>query len=106
MHTSIGYGADMGHRHWFKLPFQAPDLPVPHGLLPSGRLMSSVEDMAHYLIAHLYGGCYAEMQIFSTEGIAVLHRREVEFSMGGVSARRYGMGWLVIERLRPGNGRL
>jgi CubicO group peptidase (beta-lactamase class C family) len=49
-------GLAMGHRHWFSLPFPAPNLPVPRGSLPSGQLISSAEDMAHYLIAHLNGG--------------------------------------------------
>ena len=50
----------MGHRHWFSLPFPAPDLPIPRGSLPSGQLISCAEDMAHYLIAHLNGGRYGD----------------------------------------------
>ena len=54
-------GLAMGHRHWFSLPFPAPDLPIPRGSLPSGQLISCAEDMAHYLIAHLNGGRYGEV---------------------------------------------
>ena len=87
----------MGHRHWFSLPFPAPDLPIPQGSLPSGQLISSAEDMAHYLIAHLNGGRYGEAQILSAAGIEELHRGAADFTMMGVSAGRYGMGWFDID---------
>ena len=38
-------------------------MPVPLGSLPSGQLISCAEDMAHYLIAHLNGGRYGDVQI-------------------------------------------
>jgi CubicO group peptidase (beta-lactamase class C family) len=87
-------GLAMGHRHWFGRPFPAPNLPVPHGSLPSGQLISSAEDMAHYLIAHLNGGRYGDVQILSAAGIDELHRGVAEYVVGGISAGRYGMGWL------------
>jgi CubicO group peptidase (beta-lactamase class C family) len=87
----------MGHRHWFSLPFPTPDLPIPHGSLPSGQIISSTEDMAHYLIAHLNGGRYGDTQILSQAGIEELHHGAVEFNMMGVSAGRYGMGWFDID---------
>ena len=49
--------------------------------------------MAHYLIAHLNGGRYGDVQILSSAGIDELHRGAVEFSDVGVSDGRYGMGW-------------
>ena len=58
-------GLAVGHRYWFGLPFPAPNLPIPPGSLPSGQLISSAEDMAHYLIAHLNGGRYGDVQILS-----------------------------------------
>jgi CubicO group peptidase (beta-lactamase class C family) len=87
----------MGHRHWFSRPYPTPNLPVPRGSLPSGQLISSTEDMAHYLIAHLNGGRYGDVQILSEAGIDKLHRGEAEFIMGGVSVGRYGMGWFDID---------
>jgi CubicO group peptidase (beta-lactamase class C family) len=86
-------GLAMGHRHWFSLPFPARDLPIPQGSLPSGQLISSAEDMAHYLIAHLNGGRYGDEQIISETGIQELHRGAAEFSMGNGPAGRYAMGW-------------
>ena len=90
-------GLAMGHRHWFSIPFPAPDLPVPLGSLPSGQLISCVEDMAHYLIAHLNGGCYADQHILSEAGIDQLHRGVKEYVAMGISGGFYGMGWFDID---------
>jgi CubicO group peptidase (beta-lactamase class C family) len=90
-------GLAMGHRHWFSLPFPAPGLPIPRGSLPSGQLISCVEDMAHYLIAHLNGGCYGNVQILSAAGIEALHHGVKEYIMMGISGGFYGMGWFEID---------
>jgi CubicO group peptidase (beta-lactamase class C family) len=86
-------GLAVGYRHWFSLPFPAPDLPIPVGSLPSGQLISCAEDLAHYLIAQLNGGRYGDVQILSEAGIDEMHRGAVEFVMLGKTAGRYGMGW-------------
>jgi CubicO group peptidase (beta-lactamase class C family) len=83
----------VGHRHWFSLPFPAPDLPIPAGSLPSGQLISCAEDLAHYLVAQLNGGRYGDVQLLSPAGIDDLHRGEKEFTFGNISAGKYGMGW-------------
>jgi CubicO group peptidase (beta-lactamase class C family) len=90
-------GLAMGHRHWFSLPFPEQDMPIPRGSLPSGQLISSAEDMAHYLIAHLNGGRCGDVQILSGAGIETLHRGAAEYVAMGVSAGRYGMGWFDID---------
>jgi CubicO group peptidase (beta-lactamase class C family) len=90
-------GLAVGYRYWFSLPFPAPDMPIPQGSLASGQLISCAEDMAHYLIAHLNGGRYGEVQILSAAGIAELHHGAAEFTMMGVTAGRYGMGWFDID---------
>ncbi len=90
-------GLAVGHRHWFSIPFPARNLAIPSGSLPSGQLISSAEDMAHYLIAHLNGGRYGEAQILSEAGIDELHRGAAEYSAGKISAGRYGMGWFDID---------
>jgi CubicO group peptidase (beta-lactamase class C family) len=95
--TAQQNGLAMGHRHWFGRPFPAPNLPIPRGSLPSGLLISSAEDMAHYLIAHLNGGHYGEVQILSGAGIDTLHRGALEYVTLGISAGRYGMGWFDID---------
>jgi hypothetical protein len=95
-------GLAMGHQSWFGFPIAVPDLPVPAGSLPSGQLISSSEDMAHYLIAHLNEGRYGEVKLLSPAGIAELHRPAVEANTMGVSMGSYGMGWFVEE---TGQGR-
>jgi CubicO group peptidase (beta-lactamase class C family) len=87
-------GLAVGHRYWFGQPFPAPNLSVPSGSLPSGQLISSAEDMAHYLIAHLNGGCYCSVQILSEAGVAELHRGAAEINEMGLSLGSYGMGWI------------
>jgi len=91
------YGLAMGHRYWFGHPFPAPNLSFPPGSLPSGQLISSAEDMAHYLIAHLSGGRYGGAQIISEAGIHELHRGAVEINEMGLSLGSYGMGWISQE---------
>ncbi len=87
-------GLAVGHRYWFALPF-ASNLPIPRGSLPSGQLISSAEDMAHYLIASLNEGAYGKAQIVSGASIREMHRGAAEYVKFGVSAGQYGMGWFV-----------
>jgi CubicO group peptidase (beta-lactamase class C family) len=84
----------MGHRYWFGRPIPAPNLSIPLGSLPSGQLISCAEDMAHYLIAHLNGGRYRDMQILSEAGIDELHRGAVEWREMGIDFGFYAMGWV------------
>jgi CubicO group peptidase (beta-lactamase class C family) len=90
-------GLAVGHRHWFSLPFPVPDMPVAVGSLPSGLLISSAEDMAHYLIAHLNEGRYGDAQILSGAGIDEVHRGVAEYITWGISGGWYGMGWFDID---------
>jgi hypothetical protein len=53
--------------------------------------------MAHYLIAHLNGGRYGEVQILSQAGIDEMHRGVKEIKMGELSGGFYGMGWFEID---------
>jgi len=104
MHHSYTFKEDaqpdnlaIGYRHWFSLPFPARNLPIPLGSIPSGQLISCSEDMAHYLIAHLNGGRYGNVQILSSTGIDTLHRGVKEINMGDMSAGFYGMGWFEVD---------
>lgn len=91
-------GMAPGHQSWFGIPVPAPDLPMPAGSLPSGQLISSAEDMCHYLIAHLNGGRFGEQQILSPAGMAQLLYPAAETSMLDGEKGWYGMGWYVEER--------
>lgn len=90
-------GLALGHRYWFAAPFAVRDLPIPLAAQAGGELISSAEDMAHYLIAHLNRGRYGDAQILSGEGIDELHRGGVEAREMGVSVGQYGMGWFITD---------
>jgi CubicO group peptidase (beta-lactamase class C family) len=90
-------GLAVGHRYWFAHPFAIPDLPIPRGSLASGQLISSAEDMAHYLIAHLNEGRYKDVQILSPAGINELHRGAAEYRAMGMTVGKYGMGWFFSD---------
>jgi CubicO group peptidase (beta-lactamase class C family) len=88
-------GMAVGYRYWFAIPFAEPNLPTPRGSLPAAGLISSSEDMARYLIAHLNEGRYGSAQILSAAGIDELHRPAVEANAMGLSFDHYGMGWFI-----------
>jgi CubicO group peptidase (beta-lactamase class C family) len=90
-------GLAVGHRYWFAHPVAIRHLPLPRGSLPSGQLISSSEDLAHYLIAHLNGGRYGEAQVLSSTGIDEMHRPVTEQLVMGKPVVTYGMGWFVAK---------
>lgn len=79
-----------GHRYWLWWPV-AYEAPYPRGQTPAGFLISSAEDMSHYLLAQLNGGSYAGQPVLSPQGIALLHTAGARIS----ASRSYGMGWVV-----------
>jgi CubicO group peptidase (beta-lactamase class C family) len=84
------HGLAIGHRYWFGVP--APmKTPLPRGSLPSGYLISSAEDLSHYLIAQLNDGHYGNAVILSPEGIVELHHPAV----AAFGENQYAMGWFI-----------
>ncbi|MDQ3702829.1 MAG: beta-lactamase family protein [Chloroflexota bacterium] len=79
-------------------------LPVPYheryntSQLPSGYLISSAEDLTHFLVAQLNGGRFGAAGVLSPEGIAALQapgvpiRDSIEGPVGS-GAETYGLGW-------------
>ncbi|MEJ2352668.1 MAG: serine hydrolase [Anaerolineales bacterium] len=103
-----GDGLAVGYRYWFGVPIPVPNLSIPPGSLPSGQLISCAEDMAHYLIAHLNGGHYGDVQILSSAGIDEMQRgvaRRVEDRLAQRHRPRlwrlYGPGARTEERHCP-----
>ena len=86
-----------GHRYWFGFPIPAPNIPFPLSSLPAGGLISTSEDLARYLIAHLNGGRYGNAQVLSKAGIEELHRGVAEQRLMGKPVAAYGMGWFVTK---------
>jgi hypothetical protein len=59
--------------------------------VPAGYLISSAEDMTHYLVAQMNGGRFGATSILSSQGIATMHAPGVPREGGSGS---YGMGWI------------
>lgn len=78
------HGMATGYRWWFGFPVPAT-LPFIRAELPAGFLISSAQDMAHYLIAQMNGGRYRGHSILSPQGIAFMRT-----PAAGVP---YGNGW-------------
>jgi hypothetical protein len=53
-------------------------------------MISSAEDLGHYLVAQLNGGRYGEAQILSPGNVALMHKPAVESFDGSYS---YAFGW-------------
>ena len=88
-------GMATGYRYWLWWPI-AFDAPYPRRQTPAGFLISSAEDMSHYLSAHLNGGAYAGQAILSPSGVDTLHAPGAPLRVGATSA--YAMGWVVRDQ--------
>jgi CubicO group peptidase (beta-lactamase class C family) len=82
-------GLATGHRSWlgYPRPFEAP---YSRAAMPSSYLISSAEDMTHFLSMQLNGGRYQGTSVLSPDGIAVMHAPAVR---QGTRDIFYGMGW-------------
>lgn len=85
---AIQHGMATGHRRWFGVPVAAT-LPYNRAEIPSGFVISSAEDMAHFLIAQMNGGRYRDRSVLSPRGIALMHTEPTPHT--------YAMGWEVIQ---------
>lgn len=66
------------------------DYPYDLPQAPSGFLMASAEDLAHFLIAQLNGGRFGPATILSAQGIAAMQAPGVAIGDG---EETYGLGW-------------
>jgi CubicO group peptidase (beta-lactamase class C family) len=60
----------------------------PSGV-PSGYLVSSVQDMSHFLTASLNSGRYRQQRVLSSRAVAAMQRGQVDAGDGS----SYGLGW-------------
>jgi len=84
-------GMATGYRMWFGIP-RPSNVPDNRGNLPSGYLICSSEDMAHYLIAQLNDGRYGNVSVLSPEGVAEMHQAAVPTDSPDT---HYAMGWYI-----------
>ncbi len=83
------HGLATGYSFWFGVPV-ASDFTYSRAFRPTGGLVSTSEDLGHYLIAQLNGGRYASASVLSPAGIAEQHRAAARI---GDTDTYYGMGW-------------
>jgi CubicO group peptidase (beta-lactamase class C family) len=83
------HGLATGYRMWFGFPIPYREL-APRAHIPSGQQFSSVEDLAHLLIAHLNGGNYQGSSILSAAGIESMQNTPVS---SGANCATYSMHW-------------
>jgi hypothetical protein len=74
---------------WFGIPV-ASDLTYSRAFRSTGGLISTSEDLSHYLVAQLNGGRYAGTSVLSPAGIAEQHRPAARIDG---TDDYYGMGW-------------
>ncbi|MCE3198483.1 serine hydrolase [Paenibacillus sonchi] len=82
---ATGYKSIFG----FMAPFEQPDNP---SMLASAYLISSAEDMSHYLVAQLNGGKFHDISVAATESVAQMHQPAIKDPATG---GEYGMGWEI-----------
>ncbi len=78
------HGMATGYVWWFGVPV-ATAVPFNRGDLPAGFIISSAEDMSHFVIAQMNGGGYGNRSVLSPDGIALMHAESVP--------NTYAMGW-------------
>ena len=98
MHNSFttqdntGHDGATGYRWWFGLPFSF-DFRNPPEDLPAGGIITSAQDMTHYLLAQLNGGIYGSASVLSPTSIAVLHQPVI---FPATRTEPYAMGWYAL----------
>ena len=83
-------GLARGYQWFFGLPVQ---IHHPYNLsqLPSGYMISSVEDMSHFLISQLNQGQYLNARLLSADGVSAMQVPGTERG----SDDGYGFGWVI-----------
>ncbi|ANF98814.1 hypothetical protein AR543_13790 [Paenibacillus bovis] len=83
------------------LGWMLPTAQLEHsGTVPSGYLMSSAEDMAHFLIAQMNKGQFGSNRLLSPASIAAMHAPASDMGEGA----HYAMGWVVESSTISHNG--
>ncbi len=83
--TAQGHGVLFG----FSVPREQRISPSQ---MPYGGLVSTAEDMAHYLIAQMNGGSYAGERLLSPDGVTEMRWPNTP---GAPEGEGYGMGWII-----------
>ena len=84
-----GQGMAAGFYRWWGVPIPTDMLPEGRASVPSAGIVSSVEDLAHWLISHLSAGRYRDRSVLTAGGMAQMHQPV------GSEFEHYAMGWFV-----------
>jgi CubicO group peptidase (beta-lactamase class C family) len=87
-------GLASGYRYWFGFPISF-DAPGHGGTVPTGGIISTAEDMSHYLAMYQGGGRYHGKVVLSPAGIAEMMRPGPPQRRGAFAGAGYGMGWFT-----------
>jgi len=72
---------------------------LPHYQLlhyPIGGLMTTIDDLSNYLIAHMNHGIYNGTRILQNETVTLMHTIQPP---GNIYENfRYGLGWMIVEK--------
>jgi hypothetical protein len=88
---ALKHGMAMGHTFVLGSPVKL-DIPYNHGGIPYCCIISSAEDLSHYLIAQLNEGQFENVSVLSAQGMDAMHAPAVQEDRPD---RYYGMGWEV-----------
>jgi CubicO group peptidase (beta-lactamase class C family) len=64
---------------------------------PCGGLMTTLEDLSHFLIAHMNKGKYHDVRILNESTIQMMHTIQYPASPPYLGVLRFGLGWLIFE---------
>ena len=64
---------------------------------PCGGLLTTPDDLSHFLIAHMNNGVYQDVRILDEAVIQDMHRVQYPESKPYFGTLRFGLGWLVFE---------
>lgn len=87
-------GLAQGHYWLFGMP-RPMNYPYDAAQMPAGFLIASAEDLAHFLLAQLNGGRFANKALLSPQGITAMQAPGVAVEQ---SQDTYGLGWRTTTR--------
>jgi CubicO group peptidase (beta-lactamase class C family) len=62
----------------------------------AGGLLTSVEDLSHFLIAHMNNGTYKSARILNNSTVELMHTIYCENASSGGISFSYGFGWMFF----------
>lgn len=78
-----------GHQYWFGLPLGGGQMKYKETAIPAGFLISSTEDMAHFLSAHLGGGQFQGRTVLAPDAVRRMQQPYDKAESGRA------MGWVA-----------